>query len=93
MVREDVKQTTVALALLLVVLFIATFFGSRAALVASVLGMLSFNYFFLPPYGTLAIAERQFTVTIERDDPERDEATDDGVKDEMETTVVCRRRG
>lgn len=58
-VRDEVNQTTVALALLLVVLFVATFFGSRAALVASLLGMLNFNYFFLPPFGTLTVADPQ----------------------------------
>jgi two-component system sensor histidine kinase KdpD len=51
-----VNATTVALALLLDVLFIATRWGSLPALVASVLAMLCFNFFFLPPYGTFTIA-------------------------------------
>jgi K+-sensing histidine kinase KdpD len=54
--RDVINQATVALALLLVVLFVATLWGSRPAIVASLLGMLCFNYFFLPPVGTLTIA-------------------------------------
>lgn len=51
-----VNATTVAFALLLDVLFIATRWGSLPALVASVLAMLCFNFFFLPPFGTFTIA-------------------------------------
>ena len=51
-----VNATTVALALLLDVLFIATRWGSLPALAASVLAMLCFNFFFLPPFGTFTIA-------------------------------------
>jgi K+-sensing histidine kinase KdpD len=51
------NQTTVALALLLVVLFIATRFGSRPAVLAAIAGVLCFNFFFLPPVGTLTIAD------------------------------------
>ncbi len=51
-----VNATTVSLALLLNVLFIATRWGSLPALLASVLAMLCFNFFFLPPSGTFNIA-------------------------------------
>jgi K+-sensing histidine kinase KdpD len=54
--RTHINSTTVALALLLFVLFVATLWGSGPALLASALGMLCFNYFFLPPYHTLWIA-------------------------------------
>ena len=50
-----VNSTTVALALLLVVLFIATWWGARPAVSASVLAVLCFNFFFLPPFGTLIV--------------------------------------
>jgi two-component system sensor histidine kinase KdpD len=53
----EFNSTTVALALLLVVLFVATLWGSRPALLAAVLGVLGFNFFFLPPLHTFAIAE------------------------------------
>jgi two-component system sensor histidine kinase KdpD len=55
--RGAINSTTVALALLLIVLFTATLWGSGPALLASALGMLCFNFFFLPPVGTLTIAE------------------------------------
>lgn len=54
-----INSTTIALALLLVVLFTATVFGSRPALLASILGVLCFNFFFLPPFYTLTISESQ----------------------------------
>ncbi len=53
---SHVNATTVALSLLLTVLFVATKWGSRTALTASVLAMLCFNFFFLPPFGTFTIS-------------------------------------
>jgi two-component system sensor histidine kinase KdpD len=50
-----VNSTTVALALLLVVLFVATGWGSRPAVLASLLGLVCFNFFYLPPVGKLTI--------------------------------------
>lgn len=55
--HRQISVTTVALALLLVVLFVATLWGSRPAFVASVLGVLCFNFFFLPPVGTWTISD------------------------------------
>ena len=52
-----VNPTTVALTLLLVVLFVATAWGSKPAVLASLLGVACFNFFFLPPFGTFTIAE------------------------------------
>ena len=54
---ESINPTTVALAMLLVVLFVAASWGARPAIVASVLGALGLNFFFIPPVGTLAIAD------------------------------------
>lgn len=62
--RGRINTTTVALALLLAVLFVATLWGSRPALAASVLGAACFNFFFLPPYGTLSIAEPQNWIAL-----------------------------
>ena len=56
LVGGHVNATTVSLALLLNVLFIATRWGSVPAMLASVLAMLCFNFFFLPPFGTFNIA-------------------------------------
>jgi len=52
-----ISATTIALVFLLVILFSASFFGRNPALLASLAAMLSFNYFFLPPYGTWHIAD------------------------------------
>src|SRR5882672_563756 len=52
-----VNPTTVALTLLLIVLFVATAWGSKPAIIASLLGVACFNFFFLPPFGTFSIAE------------------------------------
>jgi len=54
--REYLNGTEVALTLLLVVLLSASGFGSRAGLTASIAGVLSFNFFFLPPFYTLSIS-------------------------------------
>ena len=50
-----VNSTTVALAFLLVVLFIATAWGSRPAVAAALLGVACFNFFFLHPVGRFTI--------------------------------------
>jgi two-component system sensor histidine kinase KdpD len=59
-----INSTTVALIFLLVVLFVALFRGSGPALLASVLAMLSFNYFFLPPLYTFSIAHPQNWIAL-----------------------------
>ncbi len=62
--QQQVNSTTVALAFLLVVLFVALFWGSRPALLASVLGMFCLNFFFLPPLYTLHIAHVENWVAL-----------------------------
>lgn len=62
--QPELNSTTVALAFLLVVLFVAFFWGSKPALLASILGMLAFNYFFLPPLFRLAIAHAENWVAL-----------------------------
>lgn len=49
LLRSQVNEMTVALAMVLVVLFVASGWEHRPALLASVVGMLCLNYFFLPP--------------------------------------------
>ncbi len=55
--KLHINPITVALVFLLFVLFTATAFGSKPALAASVLAMLCFNFFFLPPIGTFTISD------------------------------------
>jgi two-component system, OmpR family, sensor histidine kinase KdpD len=60
----DVSATTVALVLLLIVLGTATLARLGTAIVASAVAMLLFNYFFLPPIGTLTIANPQNWIAL-----------------------------
>lgn len=53
------NPTSVALSLVFLVLVLATTWGLRYAVVASVASAACFNYFFLPPYGTFTIADTQ----------------------------------
>ena len=60
----NVSPTTAALALLLVVLGAATLARLRAAIVVSLLAMLTLNFFFLPPVGTFTIADPQNWIAV-----------------------------
>ena len=60
----NVNSTTIALTFLLAILGIATKWGLVEAIVASVSGMLCFNFFFLPPVGTFTIADPQNWVAL-----------------------------
>jgi two-component system sensor histidine kinase KdpD len=55
----QVNPTTVALSYLIAILLIATRWGIVEATTASILAVLCFNFFFLPPLGTLTIADPQ----------------------------------
>lgn len=59
-----VNPTTVALILLLLVLGTATMTRPRIAVVVAILATLALNYFFLPPVGTLAIADPQNWIAL-----------------------------
>jgi two-component system, OmpR family, sensor histidine kinase KdpD len=60
----QVSPTTVALALLLIVLGIATFGRLWIATVTAITATLTFNFFFLPPLGTLTIADAQNWIAL-----------------------------
>lgn len=60
----DVSPTTVALALLLVVLGVATFGRLKVATVVAVTAMLALNFFFLPPVGNFTIADPQNWIAL-----------------------------
>ncbi|HZT59299.1 MAG TPA: DUF4118 domain-containing protein [Pyrinomonadaceae bacterium] len=59
-----INATTVALALLLVVLLVSTGWGSRPGILAALLGVACFNFFFLPPVGTFTISDPQNWVAL-----------------------------
>ncbi len=57
LVGKHINPTTVALVFLLIILISARTWGAAPAVVASIIGILSFNFLFLPPYGTFAIRD------------------------------------
>ncbi len=59
-----VNPTTVALTYLIAILLVATWWGIVEATTASIAAMLCFNFFFLPPVGTLTIADPQNWVAL-----------------------------
>lgn len=59
-----VNPTTVALTFLLGILFVANRLGLRYSVYMSLLAALAFNLFFLPPIGTLTIADSQNWVAL-----------------------------
>jgi two-component system sensor histidine kinase KdpD len=61
---SHVNSTTVALSFLLVVLATASAYGLGPGILASVLGMLCFNFFFLEPAGTFTIRDPQNWVAL-----------------------------
>lgn len=59
-----VNNTTVSLTLLLAILGISTWWGLPEATVASVVAVLGFNYYFLPPVGTFTVEDPQNWVAL-----------------------------
>src|ERR1700741_257860 len=59
-----VNQTTVALSFLLAILAVSAVWGMTASVVMSLAAVVAFNYFFLPPVGTLTIADPQNWVAL-----------------------------
>jgi two-component system sensor histidine kinase KdpD len=59
-----VNQTTVALTFVLAILTVSTLWGMSVAAAMSLAAMLAFNYYFLPPIGSLAIADPQNWVAL-----------------------------
>src|SRR3984893_6447767 len=54
-----VNQTTVALSFLLAILAVSAVWGMAVSVVMSLAAVVAFNYFFLPPVGTMTIADPQ----------------------------------
>ena len=59
-----VSSTTVALTLLLLVLFLAAQWGLRYAVATSLVATAAYNYYFLPPIGTFTINDPQNWLAI-----------------------------
>jgi two-component system, OmpR family, sensor histidine kinase KdpD len=59
-----VNQTTVAMTFLLAILTVSAVWGFAASAFMSIASVLAFNYYFLPPFGTLTIADPQNWVAL-----------------------------
>lgn len=59
-----INPITVALTFLLIILFVATAWGPKPAILASVLGAACLNFFFLPPFGTFHIADPENWIAL-----------------------------
>jgi two-component system sensor histidine kinase KdpD len=64
LIRNEVNATTIGVAYLSLIVFTAILWGSAPALLASVLAVLCFNFFFLPPYHTFTVADPQNWVAL-----------------------------
>jgi two-component system, OmpR family, sensor histidine kinase KdpD len=63
-VLPSVNATTVALTFLLSILAVSTVWGMAVSVAMSIVAMLAFNFFFLPPVGTFTIADPQNWVAL-----------------------------
>lgn len=61
---DQINPITVALGLLLIVLFVATAWGPKPAILSSLLGVASFNFFFLPPLHTFVINDPENWIAL-----------------------------
>lgn len=59
-----VNATTVALTFLIAILAVSTLWGMAISISMSIVALLAFNYFFLPPVGTFTIADPQNWVAL-----------------------------
>jgi K+-sensing histidine kinase KdpD len=59
-----INPTTVALAFLLIVVLVATAWGPRPAVLSSLLGVICFNFFFLPPVHTFSVSEPENWIAL-----------------------------
>jgi two-component system, OmpR family, sensor histidine kinase KdpD len=59
-----VNPTTVALTFLLMVLWVAAYWGFRFSVFLALLATLAFNYYFLPPLGAFTVADPQNWVAL-----------------------------
>lgn len=59
-----VNQTTVALTFLLAILAVSTVWGMAVSALMSVIAVVAFNYYFLPPVGTFSIADPQNWIAL-----------------------------
>ncbi len=64
LVKRDLEPTNLVMFYLLAVVFVAIRWGQGPAIVTSILSVISFDFFLVPPYLTLGIADLQYIFTF-----------------------------
>jgi two-component system sensor histidine kinase KdpD len=64
LIREYVAPTNLVMVYLLAVVIAATTLGRGPSLLASLLGVLVFDFFFVPPYMTMAVSDTEYILTF-----------------------------
>lgn len=59
-----ISPTNLVMIYLLMVMLAAVYLGRGPAILVSIFGVLAFDYFFLPPYFTLAISDTEYLITF-----------------------------
>ncbi len=60
----DISPTNLVMVYLLAVVLSAVYFGRGPAILASFLSVLVFDFFFVPPYMTLAVSDTEYLLTF-----------------------------
>jgi two-component system, OmpR family, sensor histidine kinase KdpD len=60
----DISPTNLVMIYLLAVVIAAIYLGRGPAILVSVLGVLAFDFFFIPPYFTLAVSQTEYLITF-----------------------------
>lgn len=63
-VREVFDPANLVLLYLMAVVLVSARFGKRPGIVASVLAVLAFDFFLIPPYHSLSVADTQYVLTF-----------------------------
>lgn len=62
--HQFISPTNLVMIYLLAVVLAATFQGRGAAILVSVLGVVAFDFFFVPPYYTMAVDDTEYLITF-----------------------------
>jgi len=63
-ISRTISPTNLVMLYLLVVVVAAVFLGRGPAMLASFLGVLAFDFFFVPPFFTLAVSDTEYIITF-----------------------------
>jgi two-component system, OmpR family, sensor histidine kinase KdpD len=64
LILSDISPTNLVMIFLLAVVIAAVYLGRGPAILTSILGVLVFDFFFVPPYLTLAVSDTEYLLTF-----------------------------